>query len=605
MVLRKVSGIAFVPVLAVVLGIMALGTATVAIINPKVFGTISQTLSGSGQELTTKIGGLQSKYLAKGASEDTILVKFKSGVSNEQSAKIHQNNGTKVKKKVSGIDVEVVSIPEGAKVGDTIDKFKKSNDVEFAEPNFLATAQLDPNDSLYSSQWNLKKISAPLAWDDAQGGDGPIAVVDTGVQSNHPDLSGEVLQGYNFVSDSSNTADDNGHGTHVSGIASAVTNNGVGVASIGFRSNILPVKVLNSAGSGTYSDVSSGIIYAADNGARVINLSLGGPSSSVTLQNAVTYATNKGSFVVAAAGNSGSSTPLYPAACAGALAITATDSSDNLAGFSNYGKNVFVGAPGVGITSTYNNSGYTSLSGTSMSAPHFSGLLEMAAAYIGSTNKSVTNQQLLDYLKTTTDKVGGYPYDSNGWNQYFGYGRINASKLIGQIKEAPVGSPTVTAAPTRTPTSYSPTPVPDFSKEPPGRSKFGFNVELEGSIDSFNDDRTVVKVKIKNISQNIKLEPDDLVDLYLDDNSEIKYKGQPLNASELESDDKINVKALWSEDKLIAKEITVQNRSSNSSNPPDKTSTPPGKSDKTNPGNSDPGNNNPGNNPGKGKGKNK
>lgn len=529
--------------------------AATSVFAPATYQKITQAIKGNSESLQVKVNDLSNKYLAEGASNDTILVKFKDNVSEEQSAKVHQKLNTKVKNKIDKINVEVVNIPAGAKVGDMIAKFKNESDVEYAEPNFLAAAQLDPNDSLYSSQWNLSKISAPTAWDDSQGGAGPIAIVDTGVESNHPDLSGEVIQGYNFVSSSKNTEDDNGHGTHVTGIVSALTNNAKGVASIGFRSNILPVKVLDSSGNGSYSDVASGIIYSTDQGARVINLSLGGPTQSSTLQDAVTYATNKGSFVVAAAGNSGSSTPLYPAACTGALAISATDSADNLASFSSYGKNVFAGAPGVNITSTYNNSGYRSLSGTSMSAPHFSGLVEIAISFIGSSNKSVTNAQLLDYLKTATDKVGPYPYDQNGWNQYFGYGRINAQKLFGEIKQSPIASPTATSSASAIITT---TPSSVKSGSPSSRPSISFSVEALGEVDSISTENQVVKIKIKNISKNINVSADDFVDLYLDSSTQIKYQGKDKSLSDLKAGDEINVKSLWANDRLQAQTITIQ-----------------------------------------------
>jgi thermitase len=569
----------FLAALVVSLVIVLVGSAAAATsyFAPETYRKIADRIIGTREEIKVKLNDLETKYLAEGSSEDTVLVKFKSSVSEETKAKVHSKLGTKVKKKVNKIDVEVVNIPSGAKVGETIEKLKAEADVEYAEPNFLAAALLDPNDSLYSSQWNLGKIGASYAWDDSQGGVGPIAVVDTGVDSGHPDLSGQILQGYNFVGDSANTDDDQGHGTHVSGIISASTKNAVGVASIGFRSNIIPVKVLDSNGSGTYADVASGIVYGADKGARVINLSLGGPTSSLTLQNAVTYAVNKNSLVVAAAGNSGSSTPLYPAACSGALAVSATDSSDNLASFSNYGKNVFAGAPGVNITSTYMGSNYKSLSGTSMSAPHLSGMLELALAYISSSSKTVSNTELLNFVKTGTDKVGPYPYDSNGWNQYFGYGRINAQKLFGEIKQAPTSSSTPLTSRTIT-SSVTTSPRQIGSRSSNGKLKL--EVELHGEIDSINQDESFVVIRIKSISQNIKLATDDLVNLYFDNDSEIKYKNGSVNFGELKVGDEVNGKVLFEDDRLTATEVTLQRKGSVA---PVITATPNNSNDNSNP----------------------
>jgi len=459
--------------------------------------------------------------------------------------------------KLSGINTYEITIPEGAKVGETLQKFEKEEVVEFAESNFLAQALFTPNDPLYSNQWGLKKINATQAWDESQGGAGPVAVIDTGVSASHPDLKGQVLAGYNFVSDNTNTNDDHGHGTHVSGIVSAVTNNSLGVSSIGFKGTILPVKVLSSSGSGTYSDVASGIVYAADHGAKIINLSLGGPSYSQTLQNAVTYAVNKGSFVIAAAGNSGSSTPLYPAACKGALAITASDSSDNLASFSSYGQNAFVAAPGVNITSTYPGDTYKGMSGTSMATPHVAGLFELAYAYMSSTEKSFTNQQFLDLIGKSAEDVGSYPYNSDGWNQYFGYGRINAYKLIEEIRGPVTESPTPTPSPSKTPT-IAPSAEPSKTESP--KPKLTFNVVAGGEIDSINKDEEIIKIKIFTISQKMKLNPDNYVDLYIEDETDLKLKGKNISFEDLSVGDRLSAKALWAEDKLTATSIYVQSK---------------------------------------------
>lgn len=581
----KIGKFVLSPLVIVILAliVIAIAVSSAVAFNPGILKGIRERIAGGTQDLAVKLDSIENKYLAEGASEETILVKFKDSVSNERSAKIHQDFGTKVKKKISGINAEVVEITLGDKVGETVEKFKKLDDVEYAEPNYLAQTLLEPNDPLYSSQWNLNKVSASNAWDDAEGGGGPVAVIDTGVSADHPDLKGEVLSGYNFVSENTNTADDHGHGTHVSGIVSASTNNGVGVASVGFKGSILPIKVLDASGSGTYADVASGIIYAANNGARVINLSLGGPSPSTVLQSAVTYAVNKGSFVVAAAGNSGSSTPLYPAACKGALAITATTSSDSLASFSSYGSNAFAAAPGVSITSTYPGSQYKAMSGTSMATPHVSGLMELALAYGASSNKSISGQQLIDFIKNSSDKVGGYAYDANGWNQYFGYGRINAYELISQIKDSFGMTPTPTA-------TVAPSKVASSTVEPPKENtktnnKISFDVELSAEIDSIDLENQIIKVKIKSISQKMKLSPGDFVDLYMNDDTEIKSQGKSISINDLKIDDDLNVKALWEDDKLTASSIIVQG-DSKLNNPASDTPTDTDSSSKTNKGKS-------------------
>ncbi len=474
------------------------------------------------------------------ATSATILVKFRTSVSPQTISAIHQQLGTHVERVIEGINTQIVNVPSTSSVSDILQQFKGRSEVEYAEPNFVAKKSMIPNDPYYSSEWNLQKIDAPKAWDSTQGGYGPIAVVDTGIMSNHSDLSGEVLSGYNFISNTTDTTDDNGHGTHVAGIIAAETNNGNGVASIGFKGSLLPVKVLDSTGTGTYGDVASGITYAVDHGAKIINLSLGGSSQSQTLQDAVTYAVQHGAYVVAAAGNNGNNSPEYPAACSGALAVSATDSNDNLASFSSYGSDIFVSAPGVNITSTYNNGGYAVMSGTSMAAPELSGLLGLAMSY-----QSSKNQNLLTDVEQTSDKVGSYPYDSNGWNQYFGYGRIDAGKLLTLIAGTP--TPTATSTPTQNgiPTQTSPKNV-------------SFNVDIEGNIDSIDTIHGILVVKVRSISQNIGVTLGNLADIYLTSNTVITTNNQYMPFASLTSGENVNIKALWQNTILTATTIIAQ-----------------------------------------------
>ncbi len=365
----------------------------------------------------------------KGVAESkTVLVKFKPSVSAHTKSVIYKQNKGKVEHTLPKVGVQEVKIPANESIHSALKKYSSNNQVAYVEPNYIAKQFFTPNDKFYSQEWNLSKIGASKAWDISKGGYGPIAIVDTGVDAAHSDLKGEVLTGYNLINGSTGTNDDNGHGTHVAGIIAGITNNSNGIASIGFKGSILPVKVLDASGAGTYADVANGIIYAADHGAKVINLSLGGAASSDTLQSAVSYAQSKGAIVVAAAGNNGDNSPVYPADYPGVVAVSATTPSDTLASFSSYGSHTFVGAPGTNIISTYNNGGYATMSGTSMAAPEVSGLLGLALS-----SGNITDSTLLNDLKTTSDKVGPYPYNSNGWNQYFGYGRIDAAKLLQKV----------------------------------------------------------------------------------------------------------------------------------------------------------------------------
>lgn len=304
---------------------------------------------------------------------ETVIVKFKAGADQAAIMKAH---GLTKKGQIYDSD-EVILEGRGKSATALVKALANNPNVEWAELDYIGTIQWTPNDPSFSSQWGPSKVQAPAAWDVTKGSSSVmIAVVDTGVDLDHPDLASKVNTSldYDFVNNDSTAQDDQGHGTHVAGIAAAATNNSTGIAGMCPDCTILPVKVLNSAGSGSYSAIASGIRYAADNGAQVINLSLGGTAGNSTLSSAVTYADGKGSLVVAAAGNNGSSTKFYPAAYTAVVAVAATDSNDLRASFSNFGSYVDVAAPGVSIYATYWNNTYASLNGTSMAAPHVSGL---------------------------------------------------------------------------------------------------------------------------------------------------------------------------------------------------------------------------------------
>ncbi|MBJ7259877.1 MAG: S8 family serine peptidase [Chthoniobacterales bacterium] len=324
--------------------------------------------------------------------------------------------------RVPQIGVLILQVPAQAEAR-VIAALSNNPNFEFAEPDYTAQIILTPNDPYYASyQWHLPKVGAPAAWDTTTGSAAvTIAVVDSGVEATHPDLAGRVLVGYDFVNGDANPADDNGHGTAVAGVAAAGGNDGIGVAGAAWNVSILPVKVMNSAGSGSYSSIANGITYAADRGAKIINLSLSGTSSSSTLQNAVSYAWNKGVLLVAAAGNNGSSSAVYPAAYPNMVAVSATTSSDTLASFSSYGSFVDLSAPGQDITTSWLNSGYVTISGTSFSSPLTAGVAALAL----SRNPGLSNAQLSSLLTANTDDLGAPGYDI-----YFGAGRLNAAKVV-------------------------------------------------------------------------------------------------------------------------------------------------------------------------------
>jgi type VII secretion-associated serine protease mycosin len=284
------------------------------------------------------------------------------------------------------------------------------------------TASGDPYES---QQWGLAKGGFVSAWSTGSGAGVTVAVVDTGVRKTHQDLAGAVLPGVDLVTGSGDGSNDqNGHGTHVAGIIAA-RRNGVGGAGGAQGAKILPIRVLDANGSGYTSDVAEGIIYAADHGARVVNLSLGGPDPSAAMQTAIQYANSKGAVVLAAAGNNAQTgnPTMYPAAYPEAIAVAATDTANNRASFSNYGSYVDIAAPGVNILSAWGSgdSQYAWASGTSMATPFAASV----AALIVARTPSLSASQVAARIKATATDIGAGGVDTS-----FGYGLINASLAV-------------------------------------------------------------------------------------------------------------------------------------------------------------------------------
>ncbi|MBM4430520.1 MAG: peptidase S8, partial [Chloroflexi bacterium] len=323
-----------------------------------------------------------------------ILVKFKGGVSKGERLLAHAEHQGKVMAEESVLGIEVVQVAE-EQMAHALARYRGNPRVAYAEPDYLVEGAFTPNDPSYSTrQYGPQKVQANLAWDITVGSsDVIVAVLDSGADFGHPDLQGKLIAGWDYVNGDGDPADDHGHGTHVAGIVGAGTNNSEGIAGIGFNTRLLVVKVLDQNNVGYYSAVISGIVYAANNGARVINMSLAGPTWSLSLWEAVEYAWNKGCLLVAAAGNGNTSAPYYPAAFEHVMGVAATDANDARWSLSNYGDYISVAAPGQGIYSTDWLGGagpYAARSGTSQAAPHVSGV----AALLLSRDGSLTNAQL-------------------------------------------------------------------------------------------------------------------------------------------------------------------------------------------------------------------
>lgn len=346
-----------------------------------------------------------------------LLIQIKPGVAKGDVDKLIHAHGGVTAGEIENIIVRRIKVPEHA-LEQVKKALSKNPNLNFVEENFIAEAGYIPDDERYPSQWHLPTIEAPGAWDlttDVQGV--PIAIIDSGVDPTHPDLAGNLIAGYNFVGNNTDTQDVLGHGTAVAGSAAAMTDNAIGVAGVAGDSPIMPLVVLNANDSATYYDIARAINYAADQGVRIMNISIGGTSYSSTLQNAINYAWDKGAVIIAAAHNYSTDTPYYPAACTNVVAVSATTSSDTLASFSNHGNWIDISAPGTYILTTSRGGGYGSWNGTSFSSPITAGV----AALILSANPSLTNVQVVDILTQSADDIG-----STGFDTYFGYGRVNA-----------------------------------------------------------------------------------------------------------------------------------------------------------------------------------
>ena len=401
---------------------------------------------------------------------EEIIVKFKPGVSEKVIKDINSRRGASVISTSRFAGFKRLRIPRRKTVADMVAIYSRNPNVEYAEPNYIAHAFMVPNDPLYLFQWHLDNaehggINMESAWDIESGGDSSVivAVIDSGVAYEDyeefvdnpgrgkdywitykmaPDLADtSFVPGYDFVNNDLHPNDDEGHGTHVTGTIAQNTDNGKGVAGIAFSTSIMPVKVLDSSGSGTYADIADGIYYAADNGADIINMSLGGLSRSTTLENAVAYAYGMGVTIVCASGNDGSATAVrYPAAYdAYCIAVGATRYDEAVAYYSNRGPSLDLTAPGGDINVDQNWDGYGDgvlqqtfgdnptdwgywfYQGTSMAAPHVSGV----AALLMANGVVTTPDEIREALQSSAEDKG-----AAGWDPAYGWGIVDAHAAL-------------------------------------------------------------------------------------------------------------------------------------------------------------------------------
>jgi subtilisin family serine protease len=330
-----------------------------------------------------------------------LLVRFRTGTTAaRQDAALAAAHVTRIGR-IGGIGVVVVSMTPSERETAMAELRSSPAVGSVGRDQVLDTFDVTPNDADWSTQWGLRQVGLPLAWERTRGTNVVVAVLDTGVDAAHPDLQGAVLPGFNLVDPSAPPSDDNGHGTAVAGIIAARTDNHIGVAGICWTCSILPVKVLGADGTGDTATVAAGIIRAADAGARVISMSFGGPAPDPTLSSAVAYAEAKGAILVAAAGNSGSSVPFYPAADPGVISVAATDESNHLYDWSDYGPWVQVAAPGCD-SATGSSGGYVDFCGTSAAAPVVSGIAALALSVVPDASRN----QVVAAVEGTATSIG-------------------------------------------------------------------------------------------------------------------------------------------------------------------------------------------------------
>lgn len=348
-----------------------------------------------------------------------LLVKFKEGTTEAEIGNAIGTSKGSLKKSFPALGLKLIELPANANERALANAFKQRSDVEFAEPDYLYASEGTPNDPSFNSQWHLSKIASPQAWDFSTGSSSVIiAILDSGVAAWHADLANQMVPGWNFYNNNSDTNDVFGHGTKVAGVAAAATNNLTGISGVGYNCKIMPLRITDTSGIASASNMAAALQWAADRGARVANLSFAA-SGSATVTSAAQYFMNKGGVVTISSGNS--ATVLSTADTPYALTVSSTNSGDGMSSFSNTGNLIDCAAPGEGIYTTTMDGGYASVSGTSFSAPIVAGIAGLMLA----ANPNLSGAQCYELLRKSGDDLG-----TAGWDSKYGWGRVNANKAV-------------------------------------------------------------------------------------------------------------------------------------------------------------------------------
>jgi thermitase len=363
-----------------------------------------------------------------------ILLMPRAGLPDAALDRILKENGGGKARRIGKSELRIVELRPGMEKR-MVERLKRHPHMKFAELDRLVQPAGASNDPYFGSAWHLAKIGAPTAWEASTGAGVTIAILDTGVDGSHADLSARMVPGWNFYDNNSNTSDVHGHGTGVAGAAAATLNNGTGVASIAGGARIMPVRIADANAWATWSTVAQGLTWAADQGARVANISYNGVAASSSVRSAAQYMQGKGGVVVVAAGNNNrdegisTTTTLIP--------VSATDSSDLKASFSSWGNFVAVSAPGVGIWTTVRGGSYQTWQGTSLASPVAAAVVALMMA----RNPALSGAEVEQTLFRTAVDLG-----AAGRDAVFGHGRVNAAAAVaavdGVVSTADTASPT-------------------------------------------------------------------------------------------------------------------------------------------------------------------
>lgn len=368
-----------------------------------------------------------STAAAAAPSEHTLikgrmLVEVRDGVTPEAFGKMIDVPGHK-RYKLGQSGLYIVDLPGNASERAVLARLGHNPHIKSAEQDRLVQSTLAVNDPYIGSAWHVNKVGAMAAWDTTQGTGVTIAILDSGIDAAHADLAPNLVAGYNIYDSNTNLTDVCGHGTSVAGAAAAVNNNAIGVAGIAGRSRIMPVRIAYRQTDGscyaTYSTIARGLTHAADNGARIANVSYGGVSTSSAITSAANYLKSKGGLVFVSSGNTG--TDQGYAANTSMIVVGATDSNDNRSSWSSFGGFVALAAPGSGIWTTKKGGGYGAVNGTSYASP----VAAAVAALMMSAAPTLSNSRIESLLYSTAIDLG-----TAGRDKYFGYGRVDALAAV-------------------------------------------------------------------------------------------------------------------------------------------------------------------------------